>query len=74
MVLSMRVMGDRLGVVKRGFSERIRVPWAMLMRAMRPLPLPGTVWIVKSGKSNSLIGWVPDTLCARAVGISGSSG
>lgn len=32
-----------------GFSERIRVPLGMGLVATRPLPLPGTSWMVHMG-------------------------
>ena len=61
MLLSIRLIGDKFGVVKRGFSKSMLVPLVMLKRATRPFPLPGTVWISKSGRSNSRIVSVPDT-------------
>ena len=73
MLPSITLSGNKFRVVKRGFSQSIRLPLAMLKRATIPLPLPCIDWMSKSCRFNSFIWSVPNANCAVLVEISGSS-
>lgn len=54
-VISVRVFGKALVVVKSGFSAIMGWPLGMLKRATRPLPLPSIDLMLKSGIPQMLL-------------------